>query len=67
MVSQLPDFHWTQMFTMYYEWYGAFAGILMLRYNGRRGGGHKRFFYAFYPAHIYIFYALSWILYRTLH
>ena len=67
VVSQLPDFHWTQMFTMYYEWYGAFAGILMLRYNGRRGGGHKRFFYAFYPAHIYIFYALSWILYRTLH
>ena len=34
------------MFTTYYEWYGAFAGLLMLCYNGRRGGGHKTFFYA---------------------
>ena len=40
---------------------------LMLRFNGQRGHGWKWFFYAFYPAHIYIFYALSWILYRTLH
>lgn len=64
--SRLPDFHWTQMFTMYYEWYGAFAGILMLCYNGRRGSGHKVFFYLFYPAHVYIFYTLSWILYLYL-
>ena len=63
LASRLPDFHWTQMFTTYYEWYGAFAGFLMLCYNGRRGGGHKAFFYAFYPAHIYIFYILSWGLY----
>lgn len=61
--AQLPGFHWTQMFTMYYEWYGAFAGILMLCYNGRRGGGHRGFFYIFYPAHIYGLYALSWMLY----
>lgn len=67
MCAQLPGFHWTQMFTMYYEWYGAFAGILMLCYNGRRGGGHRGFFYIFYPAHIYGFYALSWLLYLLLN
>ena len=64
--SQMPGFHWTQMFTVYYEWYGAFAGLLMLCYNGQRGRGCKNLFYAFYPAHIYIFYILSWALYRFL-
>ncbi len=63
MVSAMPDFHWTQMFTMYYEWYGALAAVPMLFYNGERGGGHKAFFYVFYPAHIYILYALSWGIY----
>lgn len=63
----LPDFHWTQMFTIYYEWYGVFAGILMLCYNGRRGSGPKAFFYVFYPAHIYGLYALSWTLYLLLN
>ena len=67
MCARLPDFHWTQMFTMYYEWYGVSAGILMLCYNGRRGSGRKGFFYAFYPAHIYGFYALSWVLYLLLN
>lgn len=67
MVSQMPGFHWTQMFTMYYEWYGAFAGLLMLWYNGQRGTGHKAFFYIFYPAHIYGLYALSWAAYLLLN
>ncbi len=67
MHSQLPDFHWTQMFTTYYEWYGAFAGLIMLCYNGQRGSGHKAFFYAFYPAHIYLLYFLSWGLYHFLY
>ncbi|MCI9677748.1 MAG: Tat pathway signal protein [Oscillospiraceae bacterium] len=67
MRSQPLDFHWTQMFTTYYEWYGAFAGLIMLCYNGQRGSGHKAFFYAFYPAHIYLLYFLSWGLYHFLH
>lgn len=61
MASRLPDFHWTQMFTMYYEWYSVFAAPLMLCYNGRRGQGPKAFFYVFYPVHIYGLYALSWL------
>lgn len=66
VASQYPDFHWTQMFTQYYEWYGALAAVLMLCYNGERGRGPKRFFYLFYPAHIYILYALSWAAYPLL-
>ena len=64
---QMPDFAWTQLFTRYYEIYGILAAPLMLCYNGQRGGGHKRLFYAFYPAHIYILYALSWGLYLLLN
>lgn len=56
----MPDFSWDQMFTVYVEWYCVFAGIFMLLYNGSRGRGYKKLFYVFYPAHIYILYALSW-------
>lgn len=66
-VSRMDGFHWTQMFTMYYEWYGALAAVPMLLYNGKRGGGHKAFFYVFYPAHIYALYALSWGVYFLLN
>ena len=62
-VRTWPDFALSQMFTMYYEWMGAiFAAPLLLWYNGRRGAGYGRFFYAFYPAHIYILYGVSWLL-----
>lgn len=64
--SRSPEFHWTMMFTTVYEWYGALAAVLMLCYNGERGQGPKRFFYVFYPAHIYILYALSWAAYPLL-
>ena len=41
----------------------------MLWYKWPAGGGHKLLshFYAFYPAHIYILYALSWGLYLLLN
>lgn len=64
--SRSPEFHWTMMFTTVYEWYGALAALLMLCYNGQRGRGPKRFFYLFYPAHVYILYALSWAAYPLL-
>ena len=65
--SMAPDFVWWQIFTQYYEIYGILAAPLMLWYNGRRGGGHKLLFYAFYPAHIYLLYALSWGAYLLLN
>ena len=64
--SRSPEFHWTMMFTTAYEWYGALAALLMLCYNGERGRGPKRFFYVFYPAHVYILYALSRAAYPLL-
>lgn len=67
MASRLPDFTWVQLFTRYYEIYGILAAPLMLWYNGERGGGHKLLFYAFYPAHVYILYGLSWGLYLVLN
>ena len=40
------------------QWMMIFAAIPMYFYNGERGSGNKKFFYIFYPAHIY----LLWIL-----
>ena len=61
-----PGFVWTQMFTDYYEWFGVFAAVLMLLYNGQRGSGHKQLFYWFYPAHVYLLYGGSCLLYNVL-
>lgn len=58
-----PSLRMTDFFTTAYEWMEIFAVIPMLCYNGTRGRGCGRFFYWFYPAHIYILYALSCILY----
>ena len=62
-VHSLPDFVFSQMFTVYYEWLGVFAVIGMALYNGQRGSGHKLLFYWFYPAHIYLLYAASCLVY----
>ena len=66
MMSRQPGFVWTQMFTTYCEWFGAGAAVLMLLYNGQRGSGHKQLFYWFYPAHVYILYGASCLLYNVL-
>ena len=62
-VHGLPDFAFSQMFTVYYEWLGVFAVIGMALYNGQRGSGHKQLFYWFYPAHIYLLYGASCLVY----
>lgn len=61
-----PGFVWTQMFTTYYEWFSVFAVVLMLLYNGQRGSGHKQLFYWFYPAHVYLLYGASCLLYNVM-
>lgn len=40
----------------------GFAAIPMLLYNGEKGKGIKKFFYIFYPAHIYILYISATLL-----
>ena len=42
------------------------AVLLMLLYNGQRGSGHKRLFYWFYPAHVYLLYGASCLVYNVL-
>ena len=66
MFHAQADFVWTQMFTDYYEWFGVAAAVLMGLYNGRRGSGHKQLFYGFYPAHIYLLYGASCLLYNMM-
>ena len=66
MLCRQADFAWTQMFTDYYEWFGVAAVLLMLLYNGQRGSGHKRLFYWFYPAHVYLLYGASCFVYNVL-
>ena len=66
MACRQEGFVWTQMFTTYYEWFGVFAALLMLLYNGQRGSGHKQLFYWFYPAHVYLLYGASCLLYNVL-
>ena len=54
------------MFTTYYDWLGVFAVIGMALYNGQRGSGHKQLFYWFYPAHVYLLYGASCLVYNLL-
>ena len=57
---------WMLLFTDFYEWMAAFAGVFFLLYNGRRGRSMKAFFYAFYPAHVYLLFGGSVLLYNAL-
>ncbi|WP_416259168.1 TraX family protein [Holdemania filiformis] len=41
---------------------GVFAVIFMALYNGKRGPRNQRFFYWFYPLHVYLFYLLSCLM-----
>lgn len=55
-----------QWITYHYEWMGVFAAIPMLLYNGARGRGMKWLFYAFYPAHVYLLWGISFMTYMWL-
>ncbi len=54
------------LFCEAYEWMAVFAVPFMLCYNGERGKGNAKFFYFFYPAHVYLLYALSLFVYAVL-
>ena len=53
------------LFCEAYEWMAIFSVPFMLCYNGERGKGNAKFFYFFYPAHVYILYALSILVYAV--
>ena len=48
-----------------YEWMSVFSIAFMLLYNGKRGHGNGKFFYYFYPLHVYILYGLSILIYTV--
>ncbi len=63
----IPEATIGQMFTQYYEWFGGFAAVFILLYNEKRGHGSKGLFYWYYPAHVYVLYALSCGVYALLY
>ncbi|MDR1957364.1 MAG: conjugal transfer protein TraX [Treponema sp.] len=44
------------------QWLMGTAVVPIWLYNGQRGRGSKYFFYIFYPAHIYLFYSIAWLI-----
>jgi hypothetical protein len=44
------------------QWLMVLAIIPIILYNGSRGRQGKYFFYVFYPAHIYLFYTIAWLI-----
>ncbi|GAB2026531.1 TraX family protein [Lactovum odontotermitis] len=50
------------------QWMMGVAILLLIFYNGKRGGHFakfdKYFFYVFYPVHIYLLYVIAWLIQR---
>lgn len=56
------SFSFVFQFNWAYFWVGI--GFLpMLFYNGKKGKGSTKFFYYFYPLHVYVLYAISGIVF----
>jgi hypothetical protein len=52
------------LFIMNYEWMSIMALPFVLFYNNKKGHGYKHLFYAFYPAHIWLLFILSNVLFH---
>lgn len=66
LLIMVPGLTPLDFFTQAYQWMEIFAVIPMLCYNGSRGHGSKKLFYWFYPVHIYVLYALSFLVYCSM-
>lgn len=55
-------FNIKQIFMENYQWMMVFSIPFFKLYNGEKGKGFKYLFYVFYPAHIYLFYVISYYL-----
>lgn len=64
MLFHVP-FTYENIFFYAYEWMSVFSITFMLLYNGKRGQGNGKFFYYFYPLHVYILYGLSILIYTV--
>ncbi|MCR4617087.1 MAG: conjugal transfer protein TraX [Lachnospiraceae bacterium] len=64
VLTGMPSIH--SFFFESYEWMGILSIIFMLCYNGKRGKGNAKLFYWFYPAHVYVLYGLSFLLYMVM-
>ena len=64
MLFHLP-FTAYNLFFYAYEWMSVFSIAFMLLYNGKRGHGNGKFFYYFYPLHVYVLYGLSILIYTV--
>lgn len=51
------------LFTSNIQWMMMFSIVPISLYNGTKGKGSKKFFYIFYPAHIYLLYISSYVYY----
>lgn len=48
---------------MFWEWPAVLSSsVLLLFYNGKKGKGHKYFFYVFYPLHLFLLYFIAQLL-----
>lgn len=69
-LAPYANMHGEEMWTAHYlfvvnpQWMMVFAILLILAYNGQRGPDQpwaKYLFYLFYPLHVWILYAISWL------
>lgn len=52
------------LFTQNYGWMAVFSIVPIYLYNGERGKPVKRFFYAYYPLHIFAIYLAGYLIAR---
>ncbi|WP_243165798.1 TraX family protein [Anaerofilum hominis] len=67
MALSVPGITAAEFFNTYFEWMCAFSALFMVFYNGERGKNIKSFFYVFYPAHVYVLFGLSCLVWDWLH